>query len=288
MIRIASWNIQYGRGADGRVDIHRVGDSLLSQPVPDVLCLQEVSCSDPQIDGRGDDQAAILAARFPEHEVVFGCAIDRLRAIGEPRRRFGNLVLSRLPVVQVYLHSLPRPASPGTRHMPRQATEVVVMGSDGPLRVITTHLEYYAANQRLRQVERLRDLHEEVWHNNQVPYGRPEDGNGNGPLSGLPRPTRAVLCGDLNFLPEDPEYVLIQADYDAPVPAFRDAWMVVHDGESHAPTCGVHDRENWPDGPHCRDYMFVTGDLVDRVANFGVDVDTDASDHQPVWLQLAV
>jgi len=39
-------------------------------------------------------------------------------------------------------------------------------------------------------------------------------------------------------------------------------------------------------GPHARDFWFVGADLAPRVKSVEVDTETDASDHQPVWLTL--
>ena len=52
------------------------------------------------------------------------------------------------------------------------------------------------------------------------------------------------------------------------------------------PTCGMFDRDQWPGGPHCRDFLFVTGDVASCVRAIEVDLETDASDHQPVRLDL--
>jgi endonuclease/exonuclease/phosphatase family metal-dependent hydrolase len=43
----------------------------------------------------------------------------------------------------------------------------------------------------------------------------------------------------------------------------------------------------WPDGADCRDFVFVTEDLVDRVCRMEVDEATTASDHQPVFVEIA-
>ena len=67
---------------------------------------------------------------------MFGAAIDRAGA--DKRMRFGNLVLSRLPVLQAFTHPLPQPAAPGVKHMQRQATEIVAETPSGPMRVVTT------------------------------------------------------------------------------------------------------------------------------------------------------
>ena len=64
------------------------------------------------------------------------------------RRRFGNLVLTRLPVGRVLRHLLPWPAAPEVMSMQRAAVEVVVEAPFGPLRVTTTHLEYYSKEHR--------------------------------------------------------------------------------------------------------------------------------------------
>ena len=40
------------------------------------------------------------------------------------------------------------------------------------------------------------------------------------------------------------------------------------------------------DGPYCCDFVFVTGDLVPRLRSVRYDVDTRASDHQPVIVEL--
>ena len=78
------------------------------------------------------------------------------------RRLFGNMILSRLPVVQAFRHLLPWPVDPENTSMQRVLVEVVVEAPFGALRVMTTHLEYYSAVQRAAQVERIRELHTEA------------------------------------------------------------------------------------------------------------------------------
>ncbi len=282
MIRLLSWNIQCGRGVDGSVDLHRIAGTIRAAGETDLVCLQEVARRMPELDGgAGADQAAELAALLPAYEPVFGPALDLADGRGG-RRRFGNLVLSRRPVLQVFRHQLPQPADPGALHMPRQATEVVVETSLGPLRVITTHLEYHSELQRLAQAGRLRALQREAAENALHPPSRPASG----PYADRPRPARCVLCGDLNSLPGDRVMRRLLAPFPAAIPKFLDAWRVAHGGRPHAPTCGIFDREQWPEGPHCRDFFLITADLAGAVAGFTVDGETDASDHQPLLLEL--
>lgn len=60
----------------------------------------------------------------------------------------------------------------------------------------------------------------------------------------------------------------------------------MHGDKPHAPTVGLHDIKQWPDGPSCFDLVLVTEDLVERIESISVNADTDASDHQPVVLSL--
>ncbi|MFZ1910062.1 MAG: endonuclease/exonuclease/phosphatase family protein, partial [Burkholderiales bacterium] len=137
MTAIVSWNIQCGRGCDGVTDLARIARLARAMGDSDVFCFQEVARNDPAI-ADGVDQAAQLGALFPGFQVLFGPGLDR------PPRGFGNLLLSRLPVLQVFLHLLPQPAEGGIKHMQRQAIEAVLEARGGPLRLMTTHLEYYS------------------------------------------------------------------------------------------------------------------------------------------------
>lgn len=141
MTAILTCNIQCGLGCDGVVDLARIARVAAAMGEADVLCFQEVARNDPQIAG-GVDQLAELKPLFPQHRAFFGAALDR-QGSGDARRQFGNLVLSRLPVLQVFRHLLPHPAVGGIKHMQRQAIEVVVETRTGALRIVTTHLEYY-------------------------------------------------------------------------------------------------------------------------------------------------
>ena len=41
-MRLSSWNIQWGRGADGKVDLQRTVNALKAIGDLDVICLQEI------------------------------------------------------------------------------------------------------------------------------------------------------------------------------------------------------------------------------------------------------
>jgi endonuclease/exonuclease/phosphatase family metal-dependent hydrolase len=283
VIRIVTWNVQCGRGADGVLDLDRIATTIRALADADVICLQELARHDPEMDdGAGGDQAAFFNARFFRHEPFFGAALDRAGSTHSRRHQFGNMILSRLPVLEIATRPLPQPAEPGIKHMRRVAIEAVVAAPGGPLRITTTHLEFFARTQRAAQVEALRALHSEACAN----MARPPLPVEKGTYRFVLRPAEAVLCGDFNFEVDDPEYVRMAAPFSDGAPALRDAWRLRHGDRPHEPTCGVYDHVQWPQGPHARDFFFVSDALASRVRDVVVDTKTNASDHQPVLLVL--
>ena len=179
-------------------------------------------------------------------------------------------------------HSLPWPAAAATPSMPRVALEVLVDAPFGPLRVITTHLEYYASANRAAQIERLRELHAEACAR---AAARPPDPDADGPFRRQLQSASAVVTGDFNFAPQDPLYARIQAPFSDGTPRLIDAWRALHAHAPHPPTFRLHDAERG-ETPYCCDYAFVSEDLVPRVAAMRIDAATRASDHQPLILEF--
>lgn len=281
---LITWNIQWGRGCDGRVDLRRIVDTVRAMADFDVLCLQEVARNFRGLPGsRGEDQFRLLAELLPGYVAIEGIGTDvRAVNLAPARSQFGNMILTRLPVLQAFRHLLPWPADCDVPSMQRVAVETVLDAPWGPLRVTTTHLEYYSARQRAAQVERLRELQAEAAaHAQDVDHAR----KAGGPFQNAARPPSAILTADFNFRPDDPLYARLQAPYADAAPSYRDSWQIAHPGEPHAPTLGVFDREQWPE-PFACDFIFVTEDLAGRVREVRVNCDTDASDHQPVLLSL--
>jgi endonuclease/exonuclease/phosphatase family metal-dependent hydrolase len=281
-MKLITWNIQWGRGVDGRVDLGRIARRVRALGDFDVICMQEVADNYPDLAGNDDaDQFAALAALFPGYTAIDGIAVDVAGAAR--RKRFGNLILSRLPVHSARRHALPWPLDPQKNSMPRVAVEIVVAAPSGPLRVTTTHLEYYSATQRMAQARRLREMHDEGCARALAPPNR-------GPLESnvtfavTPHTTAAVLTGDFNYPPEAPEHPEIQAPLANGGPRYRDAWGVVHGMRPHDPTFCLHDH-SWKDTPYCCDFIFVSEGLPVRAIS--VDAQAQESDHQPVVLELA-
>lgn len=281
-MRIMSWNIQWGRGADGRVNLDRTIAAIRNAGAADVICLQEVARNFPGLPGGArEDELEMLAAAFPDHAAVYAAALDVPDGDGG-RAQFGNLLLSRSAVGQIFRHQLPYPGDGSLPGMARVCIEAVLDSPRGGLRVLTTHLEYYSQRQRRAQVGALRGLQEEAASHGAVGQGRRER---NPAFAARPRPHSAVLCGDFNCQPGSAEYRRLQRPLAGGVSGWRDAWRVLHGDAPHLPTVGLHGAE-WPGHAYCCDFFFVSADLAQRVLGLAVLADTDASDHQPVVLEL--
>ena len=284
-MKLITWNIQWCRGVDLKVDAARVAAHAKKLADFDVLCLQEVADNfpHPRLTGATDeDQFAELASLLPGYTAIPGIAVDHPGDNGR-RRRFGNMILTRLPVLQVFRHLLPYPADQDVSGMPRIAVEAVVEASFGPVRIVTTHLEFYSLKKRSAQVEALRALYAEGSGYARDPRSTGYDG---GPYETLPRPAATIITGDFNLDPDDPLHARMIAPFGDGTPPVFDAWELAHPGVPHPPTMNIFVKMK-PDDPllHC-DFIFVSDDLRPRVRSVDVDIDTQVSDHQPVTLTL--
>ena len=268
-MRLISWNVQWCRGMDGRVDPKRIAAEARRLADPDVICLQEVARNFPDMAGSaGEDQVLELMRALQGYQGFFAPAVDIPGKKG--RRRFGNLILTRLPAGRVMRQALPWPAAPQVPSMPRAVVEVVVEAEFGPLRVMTTHLEYYSAQHREAQIERLEEIHLQA-----CAAHLPVDEAGS--FESHERGKSAIICGDFNLKPDDP---LHRKMLDA---GFADAWQALNPGKPHPHTFKLYEEE---EKPYCCDYVFVTPDLVPRLRSIRIDAETKASDHQPVILEI--
>ncbi|WBY01974.1 endonuclease/exonuclease/phosphatase family protein [Ramlibacter tataouinensis] len=278
---LVTWNTQWCCGIDGVVSPPRIVEAARRLADFDVLCLQEIAGNYPQLaGGAGHDQPALLRELLPGFQLFFGAAVDESGPQGE-RRRFGNLVATRLPVAQVQHHPLPYPADPGVRSMPRMCTVVTVLDPKlGPVRIMTTHLEFYSKRQRMAQARALRELHVQY---SAHAAGPPEPADDGSPFQTKRHTADAILCGDFNFEAHEPEYAAVSEPF--PQGRLWDSWRLLHGGEPHPPTFRLYDRRYGPDPVAC-DFVFVSDGLKDRVRSMAVDGATQASDHQPVRVRL--
>jgi len=282
-MKLLSWNIQWCRGVDGRVDPARIAREARAMADADVICLQEVARHFDTLAGsQGEDQFEALAAAFPGYAAIEGIAVDVCGDSGR-RRQFGNLLLSRLPLRQAWRHLLPWPADASHADMQRVAIEVVVEAPDiGEVRVTTTHLAYYSAAQRLAQVNGLRELHATAQGHRQPPERADAS---SGPFHWRARPAAGIVTGDFNCEPGSPGHARMLAPFEDGTPAFRDAWTATRGEQPHAPTVGLFDSVQWPRQFAC-DFVFVSADLAPRIKAFEIDTASSASDHQAQVLTL--
>lgn len=280
-MKLVTWNTQWCCGNDGIVSPQRIVDGAREMADFDVLCLQEISVNYPGLAGNpGHDQPALLRELLPGFQVFFGAAVDEFDADGQ-RRQFGNLIATRLPVAQVQHQPLPDPVDGAVPGMTRMCTVVTVRDPAlGPVRVMTTHLEFYSSRRRMAQVQALRELHAQACANAAEPAAPGGDGS---PFQTKVHTANAILCGDFNLEAHGPEYPVLTAPFEHG--QLWDSWRLLHGDAPHPPTFRIYDRTYGPEPVAC-DFVFVSDGLKDRVLRLDIDGITQASDHQPVAVEL--
>ncbi len=287
-MKFATYNIQYSKGKDGRFELDRIADAVRDA---DVICLQEVVRN---VDGLPDrDQPARLAELLPRHHWVYGPCVDLdASTVGEDgtvqnrRRQFGNMVLSRWPILSSRLLLLPRVRTYEATAGQRGALEAIIDAPSGPLRVYSVHLDHLNSRVRRREIQDLlprlfavplegASLTGPGW------FGDPE----------IVAPSEFVLLGDFNLPPDSDEYTEIVGE-----PDYYYGPMIAADRLVDAWTCAGHDVAEgitWYDettdfATGLRlDYCFVTAGLASLVNAAWIDGDAVGSDHQPTWFELA-
>ena len=312
-MKIVTYNVQWFKGLDNVVDIARVINVAREMADFDALCLQEVAVNYTALTGTlQPDQPAIVKQLLPGFEIFFSPAIDELSPCGTMRQQFGNLIASRLPVRQVQHTPLPYPNPPvaqPTPSMQRIALTCTVQAPWGPVRLITSHLEYYNQVMRHAQTRALRDLHVQGCALAAQP-SKTEQGT---PYQPKPLTTDTIICGDFNFEPDSEEYATMTQAGDGITGAQASAaaqggvvhtgaaqtgtaqtqstgklfnsFDLLHSGAAYPSTFRLFDRTYGPEPVGC-DFFFVSDSLAHRVKGFAVNQTTQASDHQPVLLEL--
>jgi endonuclease/exonuclease/phosphatase family metal-dependent hydrolase len=281
-VKLVTWNIQWGRGIDERVDLGRIVRTARELADFDVLCVQEVADNFPGLPGNdARNQFDEIARLLPGYRCVEGIAVEAAAMDGK-RRRFGNAIYSRYSVMASRVHALPWPADPGKKSMPRIAVEAILKTPLGPLRLTTTHLEYYSDVQRRAQAARLREIHAEACERASVDGAALTE---NSPFGATPQTHSAILTGDFNFPPDHPAFDDIQGASGDGEMRYVDSWTALRPREPHAPTFCLHTTA-YSKSPYCCDFLFASENLVPRLRRIEVDTVTQASDHQPVLLEI--
>ncbi len=131
LLRVLTYNIHGGRGADRRLDLARIA-GVIAESDADIVALQEVDARRPR--SGGVDQAAWLADQLGMH-AQFGPTIER----GD--EAYGIATLTRLPIFESRQVCLPwRESNP--RSEPRCAllTRIAWPVRERALDMVNTHL----------------------------------------------------------------------------------------------------------------------------------------------------
>ena len=286
-MKLASYNIQYGKGKDDQFDLDRITSELGD---PDLIALQEVETFFAR--SGNVHQAEEFAERFDHMHWVYGPGIDLDASEvvdGKPvhrRRQFGNMVLSRWPILSSINHTLPKIALRNIFHLQRTLVETVIEAPSGPLRFCSVHLDHVSTDTRMGQVEYLMEImlrgHER---------GASAGGQVNGPEGAdrpmPPQPMTAIVMGDMNFTPDSPEYTRVVGDVSGwhgrtiRAHGLADAWTLTGHEELEGDTIPR-------DGRPARriDHCFLTTDIADKVTGMEIGEDATGSDHQPIFVTL--
>lgn len=286
-VKLASYNIQYGVGKDEQLDLRRIvtefGDA-------DIVALQEVEANNP---ARGlIDQPAEIARLSALDHSFHGSGIDLYldESLTGGRRGlrlgFGNMILSRWPILSATNHTLPKVGLHGTLHLQRTMIEAVIDTPAGALRFCCTHLDHVSPLNRMPQTETLRTLMLDAARRGGPWGGAPAEQMG----FATPAPTwplGGILMGDLNFLPGTREYEHLAGDLSpilgrrvSPLEGLFDAWTLTGHAETEGSTFVKDGR------PMRFDYCFVTSDYLPAVQSMWIDETAVGSDHQPIFVTL--
>lgn len=278
-MKILTWNIQATKGCDNRFDLPRIVNHIKQLGDMDVICLQEVSKHIPDLND--DDQPTLISNQFPDYESVWGPGFSapdsKLR-----RCEFGNLTLVKSGLLRnSRVHSLPSPVV-DTLQIPRTMVEVLVSSGSRSVTIFNTHLAFHSNKEIVAQVQALTYLREKcIAKSRRV---KPQDAEG--PYRYNNACDAVILCGDLNL---DSDAYIFRDHISSK--NWVDCWeaqyrSVQMDALDRSPTCGCFDHVQWPQGPHVRDYFLATENIASNTVRVDVDVDTNASDHQPVLLEI--
>lgn len=286
-MKIITYNTQWFKGLDEVVDVSRIINVAREMADFDAICLQEVAVNYKELTGSTpSNQPAELERLLPGYRVYFNPAVDELSPCGTYRQQFGNLIATRLPVLQVQHVALPypNPAPASAKEepvlsMPRSCLALTVQAAWGPVRIMTSHLEFYNAQARYAQTVALRDWHRQCSALAAFP---PKVLSGS-PYQRKPHTFDTILCGDFNFEQDSPEHAAMiesGSGFD-----LLNSWNVLHPASPYPPTFRIFDRTYGPEPVGC-DFFFISHSLKERIRNLMVNPFTQASDHQPVLLEV--
>jgi endonuclease/exonuclease/phosphatase family metal-dependent hydrolase len=278
-MQIVTYNIQYSKGKDDQFNLARIVSEIEGA---DVIALQEVMWNGPGLPDA--DQLGCIAELFSGYHWVYGPAVDLDGGAPGVRTQFGNMVLSRWPILASRMLLLPGVETYDRTSIQRCALEAVIAAPSGPIRTYSVHLDHLNPRHRRREVAFLRDA---VLADTPTVVSGPPLALFDPPIASVPDAPEAVVLGDFNIVSgsaEHDELVGVEDCYEGRVivaDRLIDTWMAT----GHPVDSGA----TWSDGDLNvkLDYIFVTPGLAERVVSSRIDDDAVGSDHDPVWMELA-
>lgn len=287
-MRIVTYNIQFGTGRDGRVDLGRIAAEVAGA---DVIALQEVERFWTR--SGNTDQVAGITALLPDYYWVYGPGVDIAAdtrdadgRVQHRRKQFGNMLLARQPIRYARHHLLPKYASLGPISVQRSAMEGIIGAGDACLRLISVHLTHLSAATRRPQIETLLATCRCAQEEGPPVVGDLSSGYWSDVDLVFDVPRESIIMGDFNCEPDSAEYEMMVGPWSpyggrmTNPQGFADAWVAADHAETDGVTAEIHGR------PVRFDYCFVSTGLCDRVRSVHIDDAATGSDHQPVWLEL--
>ena len=301
-MKIVTYNIQFGLGKDGRFDLERIAGEVDGA---DIIALQEVECYWQR--SGGVNQPVQLSQLLNKYYWVYGPYFDVDASTSLPdgrinnvRRQFGNMILSKTPILSTRLFPLPKSALRQRHNMVVGVFEgVVKLQHDGALRIYNAHLGARSQHDRVAQINSIR---------NTIRRAPAEGGAWTGPHAHAmweahahtlweedatppPMPESFVLLGDFNLETKDPEYDHLVGPRDGDLGRisskedFIDTWVAAGHAEDEGVTYPTDPSSNDARGMRI-DYAFVDESMEKRVLGVRIDEEAQGSDHQPYWVDL--
>ena len=276
---LVTWNIQWGKAATAS----SISRARFRLPRRSRMPTYSASRKCRNISGPSMailKQSKQLSLLLPGYTAIFHPAVETIDDQGRTHR-FGNMTLSRLPVLQVRNHLLPWPEAGAVRSMQRHALETTVQAPFGALRVVNTHLEYHSSVQRQAQLTRLLDIQQEA-----STSPKPGRKNHDDPYLSLTVAPSSLLCGDFNFDVSDAQHAYIAAASRPghQLPRRVDARRSRAKAGADMRACSTtYSGRRAPIAAISSSSRKISASRVRRIE---VNGQTDASDHQPIMIEL--
>ena len=231
-LRVLCYNIHYGQGTDGKYDVDRLAQVILKAK-PDLVALQEV---DVGVKRSGRVHEARKLAELTGMAVRFGPTQHYQGGL------FGNAVLTKLPILDVYIQPLPyTEATPEKTTYPRGAIAVTLKDLGGKqFRFISTHFQHNVAEDRLAEAKA---INRHFAEKNSMP---------------------TILAGDMNATPES-----------EPIRTLLTRWKNATDKPASPTAPSRNPRSRI-------DYIFYRAAPHLKLTHAEVIAEEVASDHRPV------